>query len=194
MMNINSKYYEDNANIFINDTFSCDMTIQYNFFEKELNNAKVIMDLGFGSGRDSLYFMSKGYEVYAIDPTLAFCDNAKKLGIKNVYNLYAQDIEFENMFDGIWACASLLHIPSSELNLVFKKCSKALKNNGIMYVSFKYGSFEGDRNGRFFLDLDEEVLKKYLVDTNLTIIDTLITEDVRPDKTTKWLNVILRKF
>ncbi|MGM9969716.1 MAG: methyltransferase domain-containing protein [Anaeroplasma sp.] len=71
--------------------------------------------LGFGSGRDSLYFTSKGYEVYAIDPTKSFCDNARKLGINNVYNLYAQDMEFDNVFDGIWACASLLHVPSNEL-------------------------------------------------------------------------------
>lgn len=188
-----SNYYENNAKAFIDDTFKCDMSVQYNFFEKYINYAITIMDLGFGSGRDSLYFMSKGYEVYAVDPTKSFCDNAKKLGIKNVYNLYAQDIEFDNMFDGIWACASLLHVPSEDLNNVFKKCSKALKPNGVMYASFKYGDFEGERNGREFLDLNESSINLYLNNTNLFIKEILITEDVRPDKTTKWLNVILSK-
>ena len=103
-------------------------------------------------------------------------------------------MNFENKFDGIWACASLLHIPSTQLNSVFKKCYQALKPNGIMYVSFKYGSFEGIRNGRFFLDLNEKSLKKYLSDTNFKIILLCVTDDVRDDKTTKWLNAILKKY
>lgn len=193
-MSINSNYYDTNAESFIADTFSCDMSVQYNFFEKYLGTGnKILMDLGFGSGRDSLYFKSKGYTVYSIDPSKEFCDNARKLGLSNVYQLSAQNIDFVDIFDGIWACASLLHIPSNELNEVFKRCTKSLKANGIMYVSFKYGNFEGERNGRFFLDLDEASLKSYLKDTNLDIIGTLITEDVRPDKTTKWLNAILIK-
>lgn len=106
----------------------------------------------------------------------------------------AQDIKFKNIFDGICACASLFHVPSNELNDTLKKCSYALKSKGIIYASFKYGSFDGQRNGRFFLDLDEESIKKYLIDTNLSIIDTKITEDVRVNRNTKWLNLILRKI
>lgn len=97
------------------------------------------------------------------------------------------------MFDGIWACESLLHIPSNELNTVFKKCSHALREKGIMYVSFKYGDFEGFRNGRFFLDLNEKSILTYLNDTNLKVIEAMITEDVRENNTTKWLNLILQK-
>lgn len=193
-MSINSKYYDENAAAFISDTFECDMSEQYNFFEKELTrDAKTILDLGFGSGRDSLYFMKKGYEVYAIDPSKAFCDNAIKLGIKNVFQITAQQMEFVNMFDGIWACASLLHVPSNELKDAFMRCYKSLKDSGAMYASFKYGEFEGERNGREFLDLNEETLKKYIDDTGLKVKEILITEDVRPDKTTKWLNAILVK-
>ena len=99
--------------------------------------------------------------------------------------------DFENMFDGIWACASLLHVSSKDLNFVFKKCSKALKKNGIIYASFKYGEFEGERNGRYFLDLNESTINNYLKGTNLKIKEYIITEDVRPDNSTKWLNVIL---
>lgn len=99
----------------------------------------------------------------------------------------AQDIKFKNIFDGICACASLFHVPSNELNDTLKKCSYVLKSKGIIYASFKYGSFDGQRNGRFFLDLDEESIKKYLIDTK-------ITEDVRVNRNTKWLNLILRKI
>lgn len=106
----------------------------------------------------------------------------------------AQDMKFKNIFNGIWACASLLHVPSNELNATLKKCSDALKSKGIIYASFKYGSLEGQRNGRFFLDLAEKSIKKYLIDTNHSIIDTKITEDVRANRNTKWLNLILRKI
>ena len=66
------------------------MSEQYNFFEKHLNKkAKAILDLGFGSGRDSLYFIKKGYDVYAIDPEKDFCDNAVKLGINTAFEDFA---------------------------------------------------------------------------------------------------------
>ncbi len=186
-------YYNENAKAFILDTFSCDMSNLYHFFEQYLKDPEVILDLGFGSGRDSLYFQKKGYTVYSIDPTKEFYEHGKGIGLEHVYQMSAQEMNFENLFDGIWACASLLHVPSSELNDVFQKCGKALKENGIIYVSFKYGDYEGIRNGRYFLDLNEESIMKYLKDTDLSILSTLITEDVRPDRTTKWLNVILKK-
>ncbi len=193
-MSINSKYYDENAEAFISDTFECDMSVQYHFFEHHLpKEAKTILDLGFGSGRDSLYFMNKGFEVYAVDPSKKFCDNANKIGIKHVYQTIAQKIDFVDLFDGIWACASLLHVPSKELNATFKKCYKSLRPKGVMYASFKYGDFEGERNGREFLDLNERSIDKFLKGTGFNIKDILITEDVRPDKTTKWLNVILSK-
>ena len=192
-MSINSKYYNEHSKDFIENTINCDMSVQYNFFEKYLNNPKTILDLGFGSGRDSLYFMNKGYTVYSLDPTEEFCKNGKRIGLKNVYQLTAQEMQFENLFDGIWACASLLHVPSKELNDVFKKCYKSLKNDGIMYCSFKYGEFEGERNGREFTDLNEELFNQYINNTGFKVLEYLITEDVRPDRNEKWLNVILKK-
>lgn len=192
-MSINSDYYNNNADDFIAGTINCDMTFQYGFFKKHLVNAKTILDLGFGSGRDSIYF-SKWYEVYSIDPTKKFCDYAvNELKLKHVYCGTVEEMDFENLFDGIWACASLLHVKSENLNLAFKNCSRSLRKDGVMYASFKYGNFEGFRKGRFFLDLNEQSIQKYLQDTGLIIIDKCITDDVRPDRTEKWLNIILKK-
>ena len=185
-----SDYYHSHSQEFIQDTLKADMSLQYHFFEVYLENKGKILDIGFGSGRDSLFFQEKGYEVYAIDPEEEFVQHGKELGLKNVYLLRAQDMDYKDMFDGIWACASLLHIPSKELKNVFTKCEEALKESGIMYVSFKYGNFEGKRNGRFYLDLTEEAIQKY---TDMEILETVITMDVRPNRNEKWLNVILRK-
>ena len=186
-------YYKEHAKEFIEGTINCDMSKQYRFFEKYLNGKGTILDIGFGSGRDSLYFKSKGYDIYAIDPEDEFVNHGKALGLEHVYKLKAEDIEFNNMFDGIWACASLLHVSSKTLNMVFKKCSKAMKNNGVMYVSFKVGSFEGERNGRFFLDMTKESLVKHLENSGLLLVETTVTDDVRPEKEEKWLNIILKK-
>lgn len=186
-------YYKEHAKDFIDDTLNCNMSTQYCFFEKCLNKKGTILDVGFGSGRDSLYFKSKGYDVYSIDPEEEFILHAKKLGLENIYKIKAEDIDFVNKFDGIWACASLLHIPSSELIGAFKKLDTALKDGGVLYVSFKYGDYEGIRNGRFFLDLNEEKIASFIKDTHLKIKDILITKDVRPKKEEKWLNVIMIK-
>ena len=187
-------FYKEHLEEFIEGTINCDMSIQYRFFEKYFNrNTKRIMDLGFGSGRDSLYFKSKGYIVTSIDPTVEFCQKAKDLGLDDIRCIKAEEIDYNEEFDAIWACASLLHVPSNELNDVFKRCYKALKKNGIMYCSFKYGNFEGIRNGRFFIDLNEESIKEYIKDTGFIIKEYLITKDVRKDRDESWLNVILEK-
>lgn len=187
-----TEYYEVNSKTFIESTLNVDMSVQYNAFEKYLNNKGCILDLGFGSGRDSLYFVNKGYTVYAIDPSESFCDHARQLGIENVFQMTAQEMTFEDQFDGIWACASLLHVPYCELPKVFKLCKKALKKDGILYASFKIGDYEGERNGRYFTDMTLDKLNEVLLDTELTIIETFENKDNRPDREERWLNVVLR--
>ena len=96
-------------------------------------------------------------------------------------------------FDGIWACASLLHISSQNIIFAFEKCFNALKKEGIMYCSFKYGNFEGERNNRYYLDLTEERLKEFVEKTQFEIVSIIVTDDVRKDKKERWINAILRK-
>ena len=101
---------------------------------------------------------------------------------------------FKDKFDGIWACASLLHINKENLSNALKKCALALKKGGIMYCSFKYGNFKGIRNGRYNIDLDENSIKKYVEGIDLIIEEIKLSLDVRTNRENeKWLNVILRK-
>ncbi len=188
-----NNFYKENKDSFIKNTLDCDMSFHYNFFEKYLKkDAETILDIGFGSGRDSLYF-SRMYEVYSIDPVEEFCEHAKEIGLNNVFCMKVQEIDFVDKFDGIWACASLLHIPSFDLVNVLNKCYEALKNNGVMYCSFKHSEFEGERNGRFFLDLIEERFRQYVSKTKFQILEVCITKDVRKDRAEMWVNVILKK-
>ena len=187
-------YYEENNEKFIEETFNTDMSSIYVYFEKYLKYSTAkILDIGFGSGRDSLYFQNKGYEVHSLEPVEAFCIHGKEIGLKNIYQMKVQQMEFNSEFDGIWACASLLHIPTYELVDVLNRCYNALKEGCVMYCSFKNGEYEGERQGRFFLDLIEQRFRQFVSKTKFEILELWVTEDLRPNRTEKWLNVILKK-
>ena len=185
-------YYENNALKYISETINCDMQSQYGFFLKHMSASGLILDIGFGSGRDMIYFKSLGYEVEGIDPSESFINHMKSKGY-HVEKKYAEELNEVNKYDGIWACASLLHVPRIHLNDVFKRCSASLKENGIMYCSFKYGDYEGNIDGRFFNYMNEELLNEYIKDTNLKIIDICITGDSLSNRDIRWLNVVLEK-
>lgn len=184
-------YYQENAKEYIGKTMNADIFSLYSKFEKYLRPGSKILDLGFGSGRDSLYFLSKGYEVYSLDPCQAFIEHGKQIGLPHLIEASVEDLNLNETFDAIWANASLLHIASSNLKDVFLKCAKALNENGVMYCSFKYGDFEGGRDGRYYVDLTESSAKKY-IDGSLTIKETFVTFDSL-GRGGKWLNLIASK-
>lgn len=188
-------YYNQVADDFFSETIEVNMSSQYALFEKYLFEGSKILDCGCGSGRDSKHFLDAGYNVVAIDGSATLCKKASEYTGLEVVNTIFQDISFNNEFDGVWASASLLHVPSDELPSVLKKIKNSLVNKGILYVSFKYGEFEGERNGRFYLDLNEESFNRIITAVGgFEIKEVFISEDVRPAKENeKWLNAVLIK-
>ena len=188
-------YYNKNAEAFCENTVNADMSSQYNMFEKYLFEGARILDLGCGSGRDTKYFIEQGYLVEAIDGSEELCRRASELTGIEVKNIRFQDIGYSNEFDGVWACASLLHVPSVELKSVFMKIAEALRDNGILYVSFKYGDFECERNGRIFTDMNEDTIEALIKGVpELEIKESYISGDVREGRgDEQWLNAILIK-
>ena len=146
-------YYDKNVNVFFETTVNADMSEQYNFFEKYLYKGAALLDCGCGSGRDTKYFLEKGYDVIAIDGSKELCMKASKLTGIDIKHMFFQDINFDKRFDGIWACASLLHLSKEDLIEVINKLKLAMTSRGVLYISFKYGEFCGIRNGRYFFDL-----------------------------------------
>lgn len=188
-------YYNQNADAFIEGTRKADMSSQYCVFLKYLLPGCKILDLGCGSGRDSVWFSSLGYEVTAVDGSAELCKR-----IEANYGIHARCIKFEELsfeseFDAIWACASLLHVKKADMLNVLEKVSAALKPGGVLYASFKYGSEERVSNGRFFNDYTENDLDALLIQENqLSLLEYWITEDVRPDRSgERWLNFIAKK-
>ena len=112
-----------------------------------------------------------------------------------VKHAFFNELEQVEQYDGIWACSSILHVPLDELKDVMRKMVIALKDNGIIYTSFKYGTFAGERNGRYFTDMTEDTFAGFIKQIeNVTIEEQWISLDVRPKREDeKWLNLILRK-
>ena len=194
MKNKTLDYYNKNADNFVANTISVDFKKTQERFLDKLQG-KRILDFGCGSGRDTKYFLEKGYEVEAVDGSEELCKAASKYTGIQVRQMLFQELAEENRYDGIWACSSILHLPREELRTVFLKMINALCSNGIIYTSFKYGEFEGERNGRFFMDFTIETFSEFLSDIdNITMEADWITGDVRPGRgEEKWLNLILRK-
>lgn len=195
MKNKTLDYYNQNVTTFIADTISVDLKDTQNKFINALPGDK-ILDLGCGSGRDTKYFLEIGLKVTAVDGSEELCKRASDyLGIP-VYHMLFQVLDLEDEYNGIWACSSILHLPKDELRTVFYKMVTALKSSGVIYTSFKYGEFEGERNGRYFTDFTIELFSEFIKNIpDLKIEEQWITEDVRPGRRDeKWLNLLLRKM
>ena len=189
------KYYNENAQSFASGTVSVKFTeVQDKFLEK-LNSDAYILDFGCGAGRDTKYFLSRGYQVDAVDGSEQLCRIASEYtGIK-VRQMLFQELDEKEKYDGIWACASILHLPKKQLREVLENMYAALKSEGWIYISFKYGEFEGERNGRYFTDFTTDTFKNFIHDMHgLKIEEHWITGDVRPGRgEEKWLNLLLQK-
>ena len=190
------EYYNQNADMFAQGTRLVDFTVVQERFAKMLPAGSRILDFGCGSGRDTKYFLEKGYRVEATDGSSELCKLASNFTGIEVKEMLFQDLDARGKYEGIWACSSILHLSKRELLPVIRKMCDALKDNGVIYTSFKYGDFEGERNGRYFTDFTEDTFDKFIkVIQELTIEEEWITSDVRPGRgEEKWLNLILRKI
>ena len=193
-MNQTSNYYNQHAQLFFENTYQVEMESLYAPFLRYLPEQASILDLGCGSGRDILAFKKKGYQVEAIDYSAELVKKARELTNIEVRQQSFYDLAENNKYDGIWACASLLHCERDRLTEVLGLIFKALKPNGVCYMSFKYGNTDREKEGRSFTDLNEQQVHDLLkqIDQAL-LLQQWITVDKRPDRTKEWLNILIRK-
>ncbi len=199
-MNDTLNWYDKNAELFFQSTNDAKMNAMQEHFLTVLKNefgdgSYTLLDFGCGIGRDSLYFKTLGLQVTAIDGSKKMCELASKKTGLSVECMDFCAFDEEAKYDGIWACASLLHLEDTNLVLVMKALQKALVENGILYCSFKYGDTTRVKDGRFFNDYNEEKFNTLLEKVDgLEVVDCFVTNDVRVNREhEKWLNVFLRK-
>ena len=188
-------YYSKNSRSFYEATINADMSQIYESFLPLIPLGGTILDFGCGSGRDSKYFLSKGFDVVAVDGSEEMCNLASKLLVKEVKKMFFSDLDSIATYDGIWACASILHLERSCLKDVFRKMERALKKGGYIYSSFKYGDKEEYINERYYTYFNENKFKEFIKGVDNLVVQKLwSTYDSRKEYSeTKWLNVILRK-
>lgn len=188
-------YYNSNAKDFVAGTVEVVFTEMQDIFLEYIPTGGKILDFGCGSGRDTKYFISKGYDVDAIDGSKELCKIASEYTGIQVKQMLFEELDEIEAYDGVWACASILHVEKKQLPEIIKKIAIATKKGGVVYTSFKYGEFEGIRNGRFFTYLTEECFEELLRKVPELAIEKLwISADVRAERgEERWLNIVLRK-
>ena len=188
-------FYNSNAEQYVAETVDLDISKNRNLFLTHIPKAGHILDLGCGSGRDSRFFLDNGYSVTAIDGSIEIAKCASDFIGKTVEVKTFQELDYLNIFDGIWACASLLHCPKYEIEDVIFKINHALKINGVVYMSFKYGEDERvDERGRFFNDYTESELSD-LIATQVGLNILEFSTEIKPLRSgfQTWVNLIAKK-
>ena len=195
-------YYDDNAVEFANQTVSIDMHDLYELFLNQLpkRDTQSILDVGCGSGRDANYFAKQGYDVTAIDASAELIQWAQRHHMSSKIDWHHLDFSgiekqpWKNKFTGIWACASLLHVHFLELPFVIKSLLKTLTDEGVMYLSFKYGKGERIDNERFFCDMDELRWKTIVAKIPHVIeYHIWLSADKRSGIKNNWFNITIKK-
>lgn len=188
-------HYDANARAYFEQTRDVDMAPLYEPFLAWVPTGGAILDAGCGSGRDARAFRERGYRVTAVDASSELARLAEAHTGLAVHVQRLEELNWRDRFDGIWACASLLHLAAGELPAAFQRLGRALKPGGVLYASFKYGQGDHQREGRHFTDLNEARLAEITAAVpELAIHQWWCSADRRPDRTGQgWLNALLQR-
>lgn len=196
-------YYNAHADVYAKRTCNADMHQTRTHFLNALAGAFPelprsrcrILDFGCGSGRDTKEFLSLGYQASALDGSEKLAALASAYTGIPVRCCLFQNFGDHSCYEGIWACASLLHLTAGELQDVLVHIKDALVPGGILYASFKYGSGEQERSGRYYLDLNEKSVRNLIqLQSGLLLTEQWISGDVLPGREDeRWLNLLLQR-
>lgn len=188
-------YYNDNADQYFKKTVNVDMSACYDRFLKYVVPGGRIIDIGAGSGRDIKFFKDRGYFIEGIDASDEMCRLASEYTGIEVRCEKIQDWLPQKEYDGIWANASLLHLPIDEIEELICRVQDYLNIGGVLYLSMKKGIRTGcDNDGRFFTDFSDEYVQQIVAkSTAFEMMELWETEDGMSRGEFKWLNLILKR-
>ena len=195
MINTTIEYFNEKAEKCFKDAFTITERTNQDHFLGYLKPGARILDFGCGSGRDTAYFREKGFTADAADGSSEMCRLASEYLQTPVACMEFNELDAEDLYDGIWASASIMHLEYEKLKEVFPKMIRALKKNGILYVNFKYGDKDGFLGKRYYTYMTEERFQDLLKDfPQLTAVETGTFGNEHPDQPDfRWLYAYLRK-
>ncbi|WP_176814211.1 class I SAM-dependent methyltransferase [Pseudomonas sp. NFACC13-1] len=189
------KYYEDTCREYDRFSSSIDMGEQWASFESMLPSGGTVLDLGCGTGRDIKHFLEAGFIVEGVEPSLAMANCARSKTGAKIFDLAAEQIAFVEKYDGIWACASLMHMHKSAFVVTLPKIVRSLKPGGHFYFSLKQGFGEArNADGRLFSFYEmDEVIDLFSLIANAQIVKQWVSKDLAGRSETQWLNILVKK-
>ena len=185
-------WYRDNAIQYAEETRNSLVLDALWEFLSRMKEGGTILDYGSGSGRDSAYFLDKGFSVDSLDGSAEMKAQAERLfGIKVKLASFLS-LEEKDKYDGIWAQASILHLEEHDLRAALTLIERALKRDGVFYSSFREGEGDGYENGRWYTNMTERRFLSFLP-ASLYVEKIWESQDVRPGVSRTWLSIICRK-
>lgn len=192
-MNSTIDYYDRNADEYIARTADVAFDEIYSRFLKYIPAGGRIMDLGCGSGRDVKWFCEHGHEAYGLDASKKLVSKASDAYDVPVFTGLIEEWTTSKLFDGVWCCASLMHLDDIALEKFFGNLKYNLKQGGVLFMSVKSGIQTGlDKQGRYLRDFTEEDVHKIINrHGELEVRELWYTEDKLARDTFRWMNVIV---
>jgi 2-polyprenyl-3-methyl-5-hydroxy-6-metoxy-1,4-benzoquinol methylase len=186
------RYYLDNATDYANRTIDADMSLLHNQFLARLPTGGSILDAGCGAGRDLKVFIDRGYQACGIDASTSLVELAKQYSGANCTVGRIEEIADISRFDGIWACASLLHLPKVDIESVLHRFQKALVPGGTLFASVQEGVGEQTApDGRFFAHYQLDEFAKAVEAADFSVDKAWLTEDTLcRSKANSWINIL----
>lgn len=191
------EFYNKNAELYFEQTIEANLGEVYDMFLKDIPNGSYILDFGCGSGRDSKYFIEKGYKVKAIDGSKNMCKLASNYIGQDVQCMKFEELDDENIYDAIWACSSVEHVERELLPEILSKMIRAVKKDGTIFISLKKGDGYEIKEGKYYIFVAREEIENIIsnIDKNVKIVDYLETiPSTKRKSNTIWSNYILKKF
>ncbi len=195
--NITLSHYENRAESFWQGTRDHDVSQNISTFLEALpkNKSLDILDFGCGPGRDLHTFKSLGHKPVGLDGSQSFCRMAKEHSGCPVLHQQFLNLELEeDSFDGIFANASLFHIPSQELTRVLKQLHRALRTDGILFSSNPRGNAEGWQGERYGHYMEIELSESYLEKSGFKVLHHYYRPEGKPREQQPWLAIVSQKL
>lgn len=187
-------YYNRNADAYYWATVAVDLDAVRKQFASYLPPEARVIDLGCGSGRDVMAFADMGHDAVGLDASAELVRLAKERLEINAMTGDMVQWKATEPYDGIWACASLIHLTDTERKKFFGNLESNLKKGGVIFISVREGIGTGpDHEGRYMNDCSEAELRAALEAAGCEILDVRRTSDAMDRSSVHWLNVYARK-